>query len=436
MLITFIGSASWTKDFSEYNEANINWQQCKGESIRVLLGTEPASEAINSLAPEFEKLTGIKTEVLVLRGEDAIQKTTVDCVAGTGHYDVFMITNRDVVQFVTAGWLEALDPYVNDPKLTNKKWFDAEDIVPKYCQTLNIDGHQYGFPHYVESSFWYYRKDLFEQAGLEPPTTLAGIWGTAATLNKPGKIAGVVLVGMRGKYQCGSRWNGFLKGFGGSYFADFPNDFHVVANNPIGIAATDYYAELDKKYGPKGVAGWDWAEEITAAQEGKVAMFYETTDFGPLLSDPSKSKTAGKWGTFVGPKEIWPSCDSHGVTINYASKHKKAAWLFIEWAISKPTARKIAMEVLIPNRDSLFMDSELIAKAKKVCNGEWYPTMRKTFALASPDFYDVFPLLGETTDRLSAAVQSVIAGETTAKEALDAAVKAIEAKLKKEGYIK
>ena len=53
---------------------------------------------------------------------------------------------------------------------------------------------------------------------------------------------------------------------------------------------------------------------------------------------PKKSATAGKWGYAEvprGPGGRHPSIYTHTLTINAASRHKRAAWLFLQFAASR-----------------------------------------------------------------------------------------------------
>ena len=62
------------------------------------------------------------------------------------------------------GWLADLEPYISETQ-----GYQPEDFIPTIRQALSWEGNQHAVPFYGESSFLVYRRDLFEEAGLEMP---------------------------------------------------------------------------------------------------------------------------------------------------------------------------------------------------------------------------------------------------------------------------
>ena len=56
------------------------------------------------------------------------------------------------------GWLKPLDQLPAD--------YDVDDLIDPIREGLSYDGTLYALPFYGESSMLYYRRDLFEAAGL------------------------------------------------------------------------------------------------------------------------------------------------------------------------------------------------------------------------------------------------------------------------------
>ena len=77
------------------------------------------------------------------------------------------------------GWLKPLDDFGED--------YDYEDIFETVRAGLSADGTLFAVPFYPESSFTFYRDDLFEEAGLEMPEqpTYEQIYEFAAQLHDP-----------------------------------------------------------------------------------------------------------------------------------------------------------------------------------------------------------------------------------------------------------
>lgn len=66
-------------------------------------------------------------------------------------------------EWAQKGYFKALDEYIAaDPD------FHPEDFVESFYQPGNVDGKQYFIPLYGTTQVLYYRKDMFEKAGIDP----------------------------------------------------------------------------------------------------------------------------------------------------------------------------------------------------------------------------------------------------------------------------
>ncbi len=417
-------AAAADSDLAPYLSAHINWRQFAGQSINVAMTDQTDTDALHQHLALFTRLTGIKLNEQ--KYADVTQKDLTDLVSGAGTLDVMQIDSMVIPQWVRLNYLEPLNPYLSNPKLTDARWFNLPDILPAFRQLGVENGTTYALPEYPETSMVFYRKDLFTKAGItHPPRTYAEWAADAAKVtDKKHHIYGIGLIGLKGADQNVYRWTSIARAFGGGFFKDFPRDYTPIINSPGNVAATTWMVNVLKSYGPPGAANMGWNEVDTAAAEGQVASMLDTFDNGPSLEDPSASKTVGKWGAGVvpgGPGGTWPSDFSWMLGINARSQHKGAAWLFVQWANSTPIMLAKLNVTPITNRTSLWKDPRIIAAASKIANGEWLPVVRKSLAIANPEFRPRFPGWLEMGDRLSLAIQAAIAGSMSPKAALDAA---------------
>ncbi len=114
----------------------------------------------------------------------------------------------------------------------------------------------------------HYRKDIFEQLGLEPPTT----WDTILTAAKKiseevDGMAGIAMPG--GENRATTIMSGiYLWQNGGNFFN---KDLEVTIDNPVTHEAMNFYAEL-LKYAPEEATGWSFFEPIESFFSGRSAM--------------------------------------------------------------------------------------------------------------------------------------------------------------------
>src|SRR4029434_6412226 len=126
---------------------------------------------------------GIKLESELIPFDQALEKMQIHLSQRAPTYDI-MATDAFLPTFAERGWLMPLDPLI--AKLRPAVEWDALDpiLVRDVC---SYKGKVYGVPNLAISMFFFYRKDLFDAAGLQPPTTMDEWIATAKALTKPDK---------------------------------------------------------------------------------------------------------------------------------------------------------------------------------------------------------------------------------------------------------
>ena len=145
------------------------------------------------LSKQFEKENGINLNWVVL-GENVLrQRLTIDISTGGSTFDVITIGSYETPLWAQRGWLVPVDDLGAD--------YQYADIFDVVRQGLSSDGKMYAAPFYAESSFTYYRKDVFRKAGLEMPAqpSYAQIRDFARRLHDPAhNVYGICLRGQPG----------------------------------------------------------------------------------------------------------------------------------------------------------------------------------------------------------------------------------------------
>ena len=113
---------------------------------------------MQELAPQWEEATGNTINWVVLEENVLRQRTTTDIATNGGSFDVMFIGAYETPIWGAKGWLTPLDDFAEDAD------YDLEDVFPLVRNGLSADGHLYALPLYSETSFTFYRSDLFEKA--------------------------------------------------------------------------------------------------------------------------------------------------------------------------------------------------------------------------------------------------------------------------------
>src|SRR4051794_6897309 len=164
-------------------------------ATRLTIATVNNAEMIvlQKLSREFEaRNPDVKLDWVVLEENILRERTTTDVAAGGGQFDILTIGMYEAPIWGKRGWLSRMDEEVPAD-------YDLDDLLKPVRDGLSSEGKLYALPFVGESSFTYYRKDLFEKAGLKMPDrpTYEEIARFARALHDPG--AGVFGIVLRGK---------------------------------------------------------------------------------------------------------------------------------------------------------------------------------------------------------------------------------------------
>lgn len=326
----------------------------EGQALTVYMGNLPWTEAIKPYLPEFEKQTGIKLDVQSFFEDQLTQKLTVQFTAGAETPDIFM--HRPLQSgrlYVKNGWIESLDKYIQSADAA----YDFKDFSENAIQTASVDNQVTAIPIFTEQAILYYRKDLLEQAHVPVPKTLDELYQSAMKMHDPAKeLNGFVTRAKRNQIVNGA--SSFVFSEGG----DFVKDGKAVVNSPETVRALELEAKLLKEAGPEGVLNMAWPQAVDLFAQGKVVFMTESNGIHAGVTDPSKSKVSDKVGFALFPAGQAGSVPQNvapwGLAMNAKSKHKEAAWAFIQWATSKDMVLNTQKKGVPGARNSVWASAE------------------------------------------------------------------------------
>src|SRR5713226_6690112 len=313
-----------------------------GAETRLTVATVNNADMIimQKLSKEFEQQhTDIKLDWVVLEENVLRERTTTDIATKGGQFDILTIGTYETPIWGKRGWLLRQDESLPAS-------YDLEDMLGPIREGLSYEGELYALPFYGESSFTYYRKDLFDKAGLKMPDrpTYEDVARFAKALNDPAR--GVYGITLRGKPGWGENMayvSTLVNTYGGRWFDE---NWKPEINSPEWRQAVTFYVDLLRSFGPPGSSSNGHNECRALFANGQAAMWIDTTSAAGYLVDPNQSKVADKVAfapapiakTATGQQWLW----SWALAVPVSSTHPNEAKQFIQWATSKDYIKLVA----------------------------------------------------------------------------------------------
>ncbi|HUH91648.1 MAG TPA: sugar ABC transporter substrate-binding protein [Casimicrobiaceae bacterium] len=395
-------------------QGTFDWKRFKGQKIEILLVKSPRGDLLTKYHKEFEELTGIEVGSEMVPEQQQRQKAVIEFNSGNPSFDVIALSYHvQKRQFAKNNWLTDLRPYINDQSMAAPDLEFADFAKGGLQYAVESDGRVMSLPFNLDPWVVYWNKDLFAAKGVAYPKSFAEMIDAAAKLNDPGKgIAGFVGRGLKNANV--PVWTSFLLGYGGA-FTDAKGK--LLTDSPEAIESAKVYQTLLGKYGPQGVAGFNWNEAQSLFLQGKAAMWLDGIGFAQPLEDPTKSRIVGEVGYGVvppGPKAQVSALFADGEGISTYSKKKGPAWYYLQWASNKANqTRMLQAAAGAPVRNSAYAAAQASSdfKAPK----EWVECMLKSAAIAQPGLPIIAPVT-EFRDVFGVALTNMINGADPAAE--------------------
>ena len=279
----------------------------EGIELDILTFTGPQiAEPLQRRAPEFKELTGAQVNVVTVPFADLYQTILTDQATGTNSYDAFVFAPQWMVDYIVPGYLEDLTPYVeNDPDIA---W---DDIAPFFRDfSATYQGHIYTIPLDGDFHMVYYRIDVLEELGMDPPKTwddYLAIAEAADGMDMNGDGEGDYGSCISKARSAQSYWwitsisAPFIQSMGTAQGAFFDVDtLEPLVNNEGFIRALEIYKETNK-YGPPNEQALDVGDTRTLFISGRCALSLDWGDIGSLAVDPEQSVVQDKVGAVITP---------------------------------------------------------------------------------------------------------------------------------------
>src|SRR5262249_29465189 len=281
--------------------------QFDGVSVNIMTFTGPQiAEPMQRRAPDFEKLTGAKVNIITVPFSDLYQKLLTDWAGGTNSIDAGVFAPQGMVDYGTPGLLEDITD-----KLPNDKQAPQDDVSPFFREfSQKFNGKTYMITLDGDFQMVYYRTDVAEKLGKKPPKTLDDYLDFAKAANgKDWNGDGKPDYGscISKKRNAQAYWaiisiaGGLIQSQGTSQGVFFDTkDMKPLVNNEAFATALKFYKD-STAYAPPDEINLDVGDTRKLFTSGQCALTLDWGDIGTLAIDPKESTVQDKVGAVVLP---------------------------------------------------------------------------------------------------------------------------------------
>ena len=294
----------------------------------------PLNQLMTEMVNDFNGThPGIRVEPVFAGNYVETMAKAMTAVQGGAPPDVAVLDTPELFSLLDRNAIMPLDDLI--ARSGGKAWID--DFYGVLLLNARANGHTYSIPWQRSTPIFYYNRDMFRKAGLDPsraPKNWTELVEYAQKLTIRDSSGNVTQWGVEAPVADTSPWvfQGFLIEAGANYFD--PNGKWVKFNSPEAVRALQFILDLQNRYkvhplGPTGKPFWDQVPGDFIQQ--KVAMIYSTTGSMTFIRTNAKFD----WNAGFMPADKKYGAPTGGgsfyVFNRIPADHQQAAWTFIRW---------------------------------------------------------------------------------------------------------
>jgi ABC-type glycerol-3-phosphate transport system substrate-binding protein len=303
------------------------------------LTAESSPEAVTQLLSLIEQFEEANPDIgieLQLTSNDNRGPRIINSVSVGDELGIFEIERRLVPDFTRAGYLLPLDSIVEE--------IGIENFIPGSLLYWPWDGHLYQFTSDLSAATMYWRKDLFEAAGLAEPDSYERLLEASEKLHGQNNVSGNAFESSnRGGVQ---RFVTFLWQNGGDFYT---KEGDLAFDRPGTKQAVEDYAALNK-FAPDGNHSWGSLDAVSAFAAGRVGMAlfpgrlgYQVGTKAPDIAKVTGNREARVAREGKGPRVVYGAVTSY--SIGSTVKHPEEAKKFLKFLFTGDPLLQYSMGV-------------------------------------------------------------------------------------------
>ncbi len=279
----------------------------EGVELNILTFTGPQiAEPLQRRAPDFAALTGAQVNVVVVPFSDLYQQILTDVATETNSYDAWVFAPQWMVDFIVPGYVENLTDYVAADEAI--EWDDVAPFFRDFSATYQ--GDVYTIPLDGDFHMGYYRTDLLEEAGFDPPKTwdeyleIAEFFHSQDLNDDGDPDYGSCITKKRGAqayWIIYSIAGSLIQSEGTTQGVFFDTEtMEPLVDNAAFRRALEIY-DATTEFGPPDELNLDVGDTRSLFTSGRCALSIDWGDIGTLAIDPETSVVMDKTGAMILP---------------------------------------------------------------------------------------------------------------------------------------
>ena len=201
-------------------------------------------------------------------------------------YHIGGVSNGTVTPLLNEGTIRPLDDLIAA---------HGQNLAPN--QLIKINGETMAVAMMVNTQHLMYREDIFDDLGLEVPSTWDGVLEAAAAIKEAGVVDYPLGATMKSGWNLAQDFNNMFLGFGGQFTGA---DSMPTVNTEAGMKALDMMMRMTEYMDPEYLVS-DSTYVQQQFQQGKIAMANLWASRGAAMDDEAESQVVGKVNAAAAP---------------------------------------------------------------------------------------------------------------------------------------
>lgn len=303
----------------------------------------PLTEIVDGMVEEFEaEHPDISVEAIYAGNYDDTRVRAVSALEAGNPPELSVMFSIDLYEMIEKDAILAFDDIVDTEE--GQAWLDG--FYPALMENGTLDGKTYGVPFQRSTIVFYWNKDAFAEAGLDPdtpPETWEEMLEMArATTKRDGDSVerhGVMVPSTGYPYWMFQAFN-----YQNGHVLMSDDGTEVFFNHPKAIESLEYWTSLGREHGvmPSGTVEWGTLRQNFL--EGTTAMMWHST--GNLRA--VRDNAGFDFGVAMLPKKVQRGSPTGGgnfyIFKDTTEEERRAALKLVKWMTSPERAAQWSIE--------------------------------------------------------------------------------------------